>query len=314
MMIELDKGVNTVGNLITVNNITKEFGSKLAIKDISFEVEAGEILGIVGHNGAGKTTLINCMVDIYKPSQGSIDYLFDRKSMYDHIGVQMQHSYFEDKAKVMDLCKLYKELTNSDVDLISLLKDFGLEDEGKTYVNNLSGGNRQRLAIMLTLIHQPDVIFLDELTTGLDPVARRRVWEMLVKVNKVKETTIVLTSHFLDEIEYLADRIIILDQGEMKYLGTVTNAIDTYSDGHKVIEFQLKDNRASFKLSKYDAIELTDERYQIRTIDEEKVLIDLLSNVGIKSLVLKSPSLEDVFLKIAGYSLDKEGKICHEEA
>lgn len=303
-----------VSKLITVNNITKKFGAKTAIKDISFQVEAGEVLAIVGHNGAGKTTLVNCLVDVYKPNQGNINYLFDKKSMYDHIGVQMQHNYFEDKARVIDLCKLYKELTNSDVDLKALLKDFGLENEMKTYVKHLSGGNRQRLAIMLTLIHQPDIIFLDELTTGLDPIARRRVWEMLVKVNKDKETTIVLTSHFLDEIEYLADRIIILDQGEMKYLGTVTNAIDTYSNGEKIIEFQLKDNRASFKLSKYNVLELTDERYQIRTKDEENVLIDLLSNVGIKNLVLKSPTLEDVFLKIAGYSLDKEGKICYEEA
>ncbi|TAH59819.1 MAG: ABC transporter ATP-binding protein [Gottschalkiaceae bacterium] len=300
--------------LIKVNNLTKKFGDKVALKDISFEVQPGEILGIVGHNGAGKTTLVNCMVDIYKGDQGSIEYLFDKKSMYDHIGVQMQHSYFEDNAKVIDICKLYKDLTDSDVDLKALLKDFGLENEEKTDVNKLSGGNRQRLAILLTLIHQPDVIFLDELTTGLDPLARRRVWEKIKEINKEKEVTVVLTSHFLEEIEYLADRIIILNQGEIKYLGTVTNAIDTYSDGQKVIEFQLKDNRASFKLLKYNAVELTDDRYQIKTKEEEKVLIDLLSNVGIKNLVLKSPTLEDVFLKIAGYSLDKEGKVCYEEA
>ncbi|SDY74577.1 ABC-2 type transport system ATP-binding protein [Proteiniborus ethanoligenes] len=300
--------------LIKVNNLTKKFGDKVALKDISFEVQPGEILGIVGHNGAGKTTLVNCMVDIYKGDQGSIEYLFDKKSMYDHIGVQMQHSYFEDNAKVIDICKLYKDLTNSDVDLKALLKDFGLENEEKTDVNKLSGGNRQRLAILLTLIHQPDVIFLDELTTGLDPLARRRVWEKIKEINKEKEVTVVLTSHFLEEIEYLADRIIILNQGEIKYLGTVTNAIDTYSDGQKVIEFQLKDNRASFKLLKYNTVELTDDRYQIKTKEEEKVLIDLLSNVGIKNLVLKSPTLEDVFLKIAGYSLDKEGKVCYEEA
>lgn len=300
--------------LIKVNNLTKKFGDKVALKDISFEVQPGEILGIVGHNGAGKTTLVNCMVDIYKGDQGSIEYLFDKKSMYDHIGVQMQHSYFEDNAKVIDICKLYKDLTDSDVDLKALLKDFGLENEEKTDVNKLSGGNRQRLAILLTLIHQPDVIFLDELTTGLDPLARRRVWEKIKEINKEKEVTVVLTSHFLEEIEYLADRIIILNQGEIKYLGTVANAIDTYSDGQKVIEFQLKDNRASFKLLKYNAVELTDDRYQIKTKEEEKVLIDLLSNVGIKNLVLKSPTLEDVFLKIAGYSLDKEGKVCYEEA
>lgn len=300
-------------SLIRVQNITKTFGEKVALKDVSLEVTRGEILGIIGHNGAGKTTLINCIVDLYRPDMGSIEYLFDKKSMYDHIGVQMQHSYFEDNSKVKDICKLYKDLTDSEVDLDDLLRDFGLEHERDTYINKLSGGNRQRLAILLTLIHEPDIIFLDELTTGLDPLARRMVWEKILETNREREITIVLTSHFLEEIEYLADRIIILNRGEVKYSGTVTDAIDTYSDGEKIIEFQLQDKRAAFKLWKYEAAELTDDRYQIRTGDEEKVLRDLLETVGIKNLTLKSPTLEDSFLRIAGYSLNEKGEIYYEK-
>ncbi|KAB3532825.1 ABC transporter ATP-binding protein [Alkaliphilus serpentinus] len=298
--------------IISIKDVSKKFGDKTALKDISFDVNMGEIIGIVGHNGAGKTTLINCMVDIYQPDKGNIDFIFDKKSLYDHIGVQMQNSYFEPRSKVIDICKLYKKLTNSDANILELLEEFELKDEAKNNISNLSGGKKQRLAILLTLIHQPEVVFLDELTSGLDPVARRRVWEVLKLVNKKKATTIILTSHFLDEIEYLADRILILNKGEMAYMGTVGDSIERYSDGEKVIEFQIKDERASFKLAKYNAVELPGNRYQIKTKDDERVLKGLIDDAGIRNLIVKSPTLEDVFLKIAGYRLDSEGRIVNE--
>lgn len=301
-------------SIIKVNNISKTFGKKKALKNISFDVDCGEIIGIVGHNGAGKTTLINCIVDIYKQDKGSIEYLFDKKALQDHIGVQMQHSHFENKAKVMDICKLYKDITGSDEDINELLKDFDLYKERKTYIKHLSGGNKQRLAVLLALIHHPDVIFLDELTTGLDPVARRVTWNILKKINKNKDITIILTSHYLDEIEYLANRILILNEGEMAYLGTVTDAIDKYSHGEKIIEFQLKDSNGKFKLFKYNPKELPDGRYQIQTDDDESVLKYLLEHVGIKNLAVKSPSLEDVFLEVAGYKLDEKGDIINEKS
>ncbi|QNO13485.1 ABC transporter ATP-binding protein [Alkalicella caledoniensis] len=299
-------------SVITVKGLKKSFKDKVALNNISFDVKMGEILGIVGHNGAGKSTLINTMVDIYKPDEGDVEYLFDRKSMYDHIGVQMQKNYFEGNAKVIDICNLYKKLTKSDIDLDEMLDGFGLSKEKDTYIKKLSGGNVQRLSILLTLINQPEVVFLDELTTGLDPVARRKIWEVLREINRKNNVTIIITSHFLDEIEYLADRIMILNKGEMVYLGGVTTAIDQYSQGEKVIEFQIKDPMASFKLDKYGAIPLNDDRYQIYTKDDEKVLMELITKVGIKNLVVKSPTLEDVFLKIAGYKLDKEGRIINE--
>lgn len=300
-------------SVITVKGLKKTFKDKVALNNIHFDVKLGEILGIVGHNGAGKSTLINTMVDIYKPDGGEVEYLFDKKSMYDHIGVQMQKHYFEGNAKVIDICNLYKKLTKSDINLNELLDGFGLLQEKDTYIKKLSGGTVQRLSILLTLINQPEIIFLDELTTGLDPVARRKIWEVLKEINTNKNVTIVITSHFLAEIEYLADRIMILNKGEMVYLGGVTAAIDQYSQGEKIIEFQIKDPKASFKLDKYNAIPLSDERYQINTKEDEKVLVELITEVGIKNLVVKSPTLEDVFLKIAGYKLDKEGRIVNEQ-
>lgn len=298
--------------VITVKGLKKTFKDKVALNNISFDVKMGEILGIVGHNGAGKSTLINTMVDIYKPDEGEVIYLFDRKSMYDHIGVQMQKNYFEGNAKVIDICNLYKKLTKSDINLDEMLEGFGLIKEKDTYIKKLSGGNVQRLSILLTLINQPEVVFLDELTTGLDPMARRKIWEVLREINRKNNVTIIITSHFLDEIEYLADRIMILNKGEMVYLGGVAKAIDQYSQGEKVIEFQIKDPRANFKLDKYGAISLNDDRYQIHTKDDEKVLVELITKIGIRNLVVKSPTLEDVFLKIAGYKLDKEGRIINE--
>lgn len=309
-----EKGVLKMSNnsLITVKGIKKTFKDKVALNNISFDVKMGEVLGIVGHNGAGKSTLINTMVDVYKPDQGQIEFLFDRKTMFDHIGVQMQKQYLEGNAKVIEICNLYMKLTKSKVNLDEMLDWFDLKKEKNTLIKRLSGGTVQRLSILLTLINQPEVVFLDELTTGLDPIARRRIWELLKEINKKKNVTIILTSHFLDEIEYLADRIMILDKGEMVYLGGVTTAIDQHSQGEKIIEFQIKDPLASFKLDKYDAITLSDDRYQIYTKEDEKVLVELITEVGIKNLVVKSPTFEDVFLKIAGYKLDKEGRIVNE--
>ncbi|MBM7616403.1 ABC transporter ATP-binding protein [Alkaliphilus hydrothermalis] len=299
--------------IIKIQGLNKSFKDKIALKNITFNVKMGEIIGIVGHNGAGKSTLINTMVDVYKPNEGELEFIFDHKSLYDHIGVQMQKSYFEGKSKVIDICKLYKRLTQSDIDIDALLQEFELINEKNTYIKHLSGGNLQRLSILLTLVHQPEVIFLDELTTGLDPLARRKVWEVLKEINKKRNVTIILSSHFLDEIEYLADRIIILNKGEMAYFGGVSSAIDKYSSGEKIIEFQISDERASFKLMKYEAISLTDGRYQIRTNNDGKVLKELFDDVGIKNLIVKAPSLEDVFLKVAGYRLDEEGRIVNEE-
>ena len=308
-----EKGVLKMSNsLITVKGIKKTFKDKVALNNISFDVQRGEVLGIVGHNGAGKSTLINTMVDVYKPDQGEVEFQFDKKSMYDHIGVQMQKNYLEGNAKVIDICNLYRKLTKSEINLDEMLEWFDLRQEKNTYIKHLSGGTVQRLSILLTLINQPEIVFLDELTTGLDPIARRRIWELLKEINKKNNVTIILTSHFLDEIEYLADRIMILDKGEMVYLGGVTSAIDQHAQGEKIIEFQIKDPLASFKLDKYGAISLSDERYQIYTKEDEKVLVELITEVGVKNLVVKSPTFEDVFLKIAGYKLDKEGRIVNE--
>lgn len=309
-MIVLRKAVD-MNTLLKVKNLSKHYQNKEALKNISFDVKRGEIIGIIGHNGAGKTTLINTLVGIHKQSSGTYEYIFDHKTLYDHIGVQMQSSFYEPHVKVKDICMLYKKLRKSQVDVDGLLKEFDLLKEKNNYVARLSGGNKQRLSILLTLLHQPEIIFLDELTTGLDPMARRMVWEILKDINQNKETTIVLTSHFLDEIEYLADRVMILNQGEMVYYGGVSQAIEDHCQGQKDIFFSLKEPLAAFKIEKYKPSLLPGARYKISTKEDTEVLLDLIQNIGIDQLEVKSPSLEDVFLKQVGYTLDEKGGIVH---
>ena len=164
------------------------------------------------------------------------------------------------------------------------------------------------LSILLALIHEPEIIFLDELTTGLDPLNRRKVWDLLKKINKDKEVSILLTSHSMEEIEYLADRILILHEGEKIFLGGVNEAVRRYSEGEKNIEFTLKDPLQEFKLMKYDGQKLKERRYCIRTRDEEEVITYLYREVGVEALKVENLTLEDVFLKVAGYTLDERGR------
>lgn len=293
--------------MIKVNGLCKTFGSKKALNEISFEVNEGDIIGIIGHNGAGKSTLINCMIDIVKPDLGHVSFGFESKDIYKNIGVQMQQNHFEDRAKVIDVCNLYKKITGSHVYVDELLSDFDLLKEKETFIKTLSGGTKQRLSVLLTMINHPKIIFLDELTTGLDPAARRSVWEILKRINKKYNITILLTSHFLDEIEYLSDKIIILNKGNLIYHGTVSDIIEQHTQNEKLIMFKLKDGKSEALLSKYNYSIGDSNNYTIRTSNGEEMLKHLLIDVGIEDLVVKEPNFEDVFLNMLGYKLNKDG-------
>lgn len=298
--------------MIRVSGLSKTFKDNKALNEISFEVDEGQIVGILGHNGAGKSTLINCMIDIVKPDEGQVSYGFDGRDLYKNIGVQMQHSHFEERAKVIDICNLYKKITGSHTDIEELLVEFDLLKEKDSLIKALSGGTRQRLSVLLTMINSPKIIFLDELTTGLDPAARRSVWEILKRINKKRGITILLTSHFLDEVEYLADKIMIMNKGELAYQGTVGDVIEKYTNNEKLIMFRLKDSTCESMLSNYAYSKSSDGHYSVRTSGEEKILKYLLTDVGIEDLVIKTPTLEEVFLNMMGYKLNKEGEMIND--
>lgn len=213
---------------IIVENLTKRYGSYTAVDNLSFQVKTGTVFGLLGANGAGKSSTVECILGTKKMDSGEVqvlnmDPIKQREKVFERVGVQFQESKYQDLIKVEELCEitavLYKEAKNYE----ELLAEFGIADKKKAYVKELSGGERQRLFIVLALIPNPEVIFLDELTSGLDVESRRAVWRILEKLKK-RGISILLTSHFMDEVEALCDEILILCKGKAVFRGTVEEA------------------------------------------------------------------------------------------
>lgn len=215
-------------NAIIVNNLTKKYGSCTAVDNLSFQVRKGEVFGLLGANGAGKSTTIECILGTKSADSGTVsifgsDPQNDRKKLFRKIGVQFQQCDYQPEIKVSELCEETACLYKTPSDWKELCNRFGIGDKLNTAVKSLSGGERQRLFIVLALIPDPQLVFLDELTTGLDAKARRGVWKILSDL-KGKGLTILLTSHFMDEVETLCDEICILRQGKAVFHGTVVQA------------------------------------------------------------------------------------------
>ena len=215
--------------IIQVKQLSKSYGSNAVVKELDLTVKKGEIVGLLGANGAGKTTSIECILGIRKPEEGFVSILGrnprkDRKVLFQKVGVQFQEANYQNEIRVDELCEETASLYKNPEDFRELLKQFGIAEKLKMQVKKLSGGERQRLFIILALIPNPDIVFLDELTTGLDTRARREVWKTIEALKK-KGLTILLTSHFMDEVEALCDQICILKKGETVFKGTVAEAI-----------------------------------------------------------------------------------------
>ncbi|MDF2839176.1 MAG: transporter [Evtepia sp.] len=215
--------------VIKVKNLTKSYGGTIAVDGLSFSVLRGMVFGLLGANGAGKSTTIECLLGTKKPDGGTVAVLdrntkSQRKELFEQVGVQFQEANFQDKITVMELCEVTATLYKNAADARELLRQFGLVDKAKRFVSDLSGGERQRLFIVFALLPNPQVVFLDELTTGLDAKARRDVWKLLSDL-KDKGVTILLTSHFMDEVEALCDKICILKHGQAVFYGTVAEAV-----------------------------------------------------------------------------------------
>jgi ABC-2 type transport system ATP-binding protein len=214
---------------IEVRNLCKSYGQVRAVDNVTLSVCRGEVFGLLGANGAGKSTAIDCMLGTKKHDSGTVSILGmnpqkDRKTLFQRVGVQFQEANYQDKIKVSELCEATAALYKTVLDYGALLRQFGLSDKRKSLVGELSGGQKHRLFIVLALIPDPEVVFLDELTTGLDPKARRDVWKSLSEL-KVKGITVLLTSHFMDEVKVLCDKIMILKKGKSIFYGTVQDAV-----------------------------------------------------------------------------------------
>lgn len=216
-------------DIIRVNNLTKTYGALTAVDKVNLSIKSGTVFGLLGANGAGKTTTIECILGTKKADGGTVSIMgmnphSERKKLFQKVGVQFQEAAYQDKITVAELCEFTTALYENTTDFLELLSKFGISDKVKSPVKNLSGGQRQRLFIVLALIPKPEVVFLDELTTGLDARSRRDVWKTLAGLKEMG-LTIFLTSHFMDEVEALCDQICILKRGIIVFYGTVTEAI-----------------------------------------------------------------------------------------
>jgi ABC-2 type transport system ATP-binding protein len=216
--------------IITVKDLVKEYGSLRAVDGISFEVMEGEIFGLLGPNGAGKTTTLEIIETLREPTSGSVTVCGmntrkDADSIKKQIGVQLQAAGYYPSLTLTELIRLFAGLYNRDVNAEEILGKVALIDKSKAKYKELSGGQKQRFSIATTLINQPRVVFLDEPTTGLDPQARRNLWDLIRDI-RTKGTTVVITTHYMDEAEQLCDRVAIVEKGKVIAIDTPDTLID----------------------------------------------------------------------------------------
>jgi ABC-2 type transport system ATP-binding protein len=224
--------------VIEVTGLTKRYGGQAVVDDIAFRVDAGEIFGILGPNGAGKTTAVECMEGLRRRDGGEVrilglDPLTDRHRLHQRIGVQLQESQLQEKLKVREALELYASFYPNPADWRELLERWGLAGKADAKFAKLSGGQKQRLFIALALIGNPEVVFLDELTSGLDPGARHATWDLISQV-RAQGVTVVLVSHFMDEVEELCDRVAILERGRIAALDTPAGLVDRAGGEYRV--------------------------------------------------------------------------------
>jgi len=299
--------------IIQVEGLRKTYGATVAVDEVSFEVREGEIFGMVGPNGAGKTTTIECLEGLRKPDRGNVivlgvDPQKDSHIIRERTGMQLQQSNLPDRMKVWEALDLYSSFYPKATDWKVLLAQLGLEEKRNAPFAKLSGGQKQRLFIALALLPNPQLVFLDELTTGLDPQARHVIWD-LVRDVRSKGKTILLTTHFMEEAERLCDRVAILDHGRIVALDTPQELIRSLGAEERIVFSTAKTLPADFcnALSGEIRIEVQGERVVVHGKNGRKVplvseVVNLLSDQGIQftDLHTEQPSLEDVFLSLTG--------------
>ena len=215
---------------IQVKNLTKSFSGRKVINDLSFEVYKGEVFALLGHNGAGKSTTIDLILGLKCPDEGNatilgMDAAKHRKKVFEKVGVQLQHTQYQNMMTVEEACMEYASLYEKPSDYKALLHSFGLSGLKNSYISKLSGGEKQKLSVVLALIGNPEIVFLDELTTGLDVAARREVWRTL-KHLKEKGLTIFLTTHYMEEAQALCDHVCMIKSGEKVIEGTIAEIVN----------------------------------------------------------------------------------------
>lgn len=300
--------------VIQVSALRKTYGRVVAVDEVSFEVKRGEIFGLIGPNGAGKTTTMECIEGLRRADRGSIsvlglDPVADIYRLQDRIGVQLQQAQLQKRIKVWEAVDLWASLYGKKAaDGERLLRQLGLAEKRSAYFMELSGGQKQRLFIALALINDPDVVFLDELTTGLDPQARRAIWE-LVRGIREQGKTVFLTTHLMEEAERLCDRVAIIERGRVIDADTPERLVSRYCPDRTVL-VSTGDPAAEegFRaIPRVQEVIRNGERFSIRGRGDDFVteVIQCLSERRIRVAEFRTilPNLEDVFLTLTGHSI-----------
>jgi ABC-2 type transport system ATP-binding protein len=300
--------------VIRVSGFRKTYGRVVAVDEISFDVRDGEIFGLIGPNGAGKTTTMECVEGFRTPDRGVIsvlglDPVRDAYQLQDRIGVQLQQAQLQKRIKVWEAVHLWAALYRRDVaDGERLLEQLGLGDKRSAWFMTLSGGQKQRLFIVLALINDPELVFLDELTTGLDPQARRAIWD-LIRGIRDRGKTVFLTTHLMEEAERLCDRVAVIEHGRLVDVDAPDVLIRRHCPERTVV-LETEDPDAGERfgaIPRVEAVLRQDSRYTIRGTGDDFVtaVIRCLSEAGITVTDFRTvhPTLEDVFLKLTGQSI-----------
>jgi len=295
--------------VIWVESLHKTYGAVKAVDGVDLIVEEGEIFGMVGPNGAGKTTTIECIEGLRKPDAGNIRVLgldpqTQSTTLYEQIGMQLQGSSLYPHIKVGEAVELFSSFYSHPAPKDELLERLGLSEKENVYFSKLSGGQKQRLFICLALINKPQLVFFDELTTGLDPQARRATWD-LVRGVREQGHTVFLTTHFMDEAENLCDRVAVMDHGKIVALGKPSDLIEQYAHETRIRLPQSLKKETDWlsAIRGVNSVEVSEDFTLINFNNENIVeLLQLLDQHGIslKGLHIQQSSLEDVFLSLTG--------------
>ncbi len=301
--------------VVMVKNLTKKYGHLIAVNDVCFSIEKGEVFGLLGPNGAGKTTTVEMIEGLRKPDSGSIevcgiDALKEPGRIKEIIGVQLQSTTLYDKIRVKEAVELFGSYYQKSIPSSEILNEVSLTDKKDSFVSTLSGGLKQRLAMALALVNDPKVLFLDEPTTGLDPQARRNVWGIIEDL-KGREKTIILTTHYMEEAEKLCQRVGIIDQGKIIAMDSPKNLI-VNSGLESTVEFhsvpEESDKMLQMLASIGKIIRQDNNRFVLYTKEATRVLQEITricgeSGINLKNLTVREASLEDVFLSLTGKKL-----------
>jgi len=298
---------------IEVNGLHKTYGQTAAVKDLSFAVNRGEIFGMVGPNGAGKTTTVECIEGLRQSTSGGLSVLGldpwrDGRELRERIGIQLQESNLSDRLKVWEAMELFASFYSPAVAWRPLLEQVGLAEKQNAYVAKLSGGQKQRLYIALALVNDPELVFMDELTTGLDPQARRTMWDLVRNIRE-RDKTVFLTTHFMDEAERLCDRVAIVEAGRIIALDSPQNLIRSLGAGSRVVFEANGDFKTGLLESAIPGarVERDGDRVTVSAPTDRlaSAVVQALEShhIHFQNLRTEQPSLEDVFLSLTGRAM-----------